>query len=172
MRRVRRDESGATALEFAIVAPLFFALIFSFFDVGLLMLRDAVLSHAVDKAIREVRIDGEVTVAEFTSRVCERAYIFVDCENTVVVDVREVGSAAVTLPTGSAPCIDETDPTLRPSTEFQPNVTARIMYMRVCAVSAPLVTANFMGYNFAEYLAGGYQDGMARIVVNTAFMGE
>ena len=172
MRRVRRDDSGATALEFAIIAPLFFALIFSFYDVGILMLRDAMLSHAVDKSIREVRIGDNLTPAEFTDRVCDRAFLLVNCKNTLIVDVREVGGSAVNIPTGDTPCLDAANHALKPSTEFQPNAPAKIMYMRVCAVSAPMVTAQFLGYNFAKYLAAGYQDGLARIVVTTAFMGE
>lgn len=172
LRRVRRDDSGATALEFAIIAPLFFALMFSFYDVGILMLRDAMLSHAVDKSIREVRLGDDLSPAEFTERVCDRAFLLAKCKETLIVDTREVGGASIALPTGATPCLSPTNPSLKPATTFQPNVPSRIMYMRVCAVSAPMVTANFLGYNFARHLAGGHQDGMARIVATTAYMGE
>lgn len=172
LRAARTDESGTTALEFALVAPLFFALLFSFYDVGMLMLREAMLSHAVEKTIRDLRITGDVTVDEFIEDVCTRSFVVADCENSMVIDLTPVGDRGVNLPSDNAPCQDANTPVLSPHMRYSPMEQGEIMFMRVCVTSAPLVTANFMGYNFAKLLAAGSEDGKARIVVATAFMEE
>jgi Flp pilus assembly protein TadG len=50
--RVWRDVRGVTAVEFAITAPVFFAIIFGMFEVGLLLWTQLGLQHGVEAAAR------------------------------------------------------------------------------------------------------------------------
>ncbi|NIX78379.1 TadE/TadG family type IV pilus assembly protein [Microvirga terricola] len=51
-KKVRDDERGATAIEFALVAPAFLALILGIFQLSLLGLTVASLNYSVEKAAR------------------------------------------------------------------------------------------------------------------------
>jgi Flp pilus assembly protein TadG len=50
--RACSDESGTTAIEFAVTAPLFFLLLFAIFEGGLLMWTQLGLQHATEAAAR------------------------------------------------------------------------------------------------------------------------
>jgi Flp pilus assembly pilin Flp len=49
---IRRDERGATAVEFALTAPLFFALLFGAIEGGLLMWSQIGIQHGAEMAAR------------------------------------------------------------------------------------------------------------------------
>jgi Flp pilus assembly protein TadG len=51
-RRLRGDERGATAIEFALIAPVFLALILGIFHLSLLGFTIANLNYAVEKGAR------------------------------------------------------------------------------------------------------------------------
>jgi Flp pilus assembly protein TadG len=57
----RRDRSGTTAVEFAIVAPIIFALMFWFFDIAFSLYARNSFMHAVNEAAREVYLDPDRT---------------------------------------------------------------------------------------------------------------
>ena len=59
-RRFLRNEEGAIALEFAIVAPVFFAIVFSIFEAGWMMTKVMMLEMALDKTVRELRVGPEL----------------------------------------------------------------------------------------------------------------
>ncbi len=56
--RILSDESGVTAIEFAIIAPVFFGLMMGTFDVGHRLYFEAVLRGAVNKAGRDSALEG------------------------------------------------------------------------------------------------------------------
>ena len=67
MRRKRhfcQDASGTTAVEFAIVAPLIFALMFWFFDISFSLYVRNSFTHAVNTAARDVYLDPDRTDEE------------------------------------------------------------------------------------------------------------
>jgi Flp pilus assembly protein TadG len=52
VRRLLRNDDGATAVEFAMLAPLFFAMAFGVIDAGRLVWTQMSLEHAVEAAAR------------------------------------------------------------------------------------------------------------------------
>jgi Flp pilus assembly protein TadG len=52
LRPIWRDEGGATALEFALLAPVFFALVFGVVALGMLFWTQVGLQHGVEMAAR------------------------------------------------------------------------------------------------------------------------
>ena len=52
LRRFLRDHAGATAVEFGLTAPVFFALLFGLIDGGLLLWTQLGLQHATEMAAR------------------------------------------------------------------------------------------------------------------------
>ena len=168
LRGLRRDDRGTAALEFAMVAPMFFALMFSFYDIGLLMLRQVMLSQAVDKTMREVRVAlTPMNLNDFISDVCDRAFVLPKCKSTLVVDLRPVGRLAVNLPTDNAPCRNPSVKDMKPLMRYEPNNPGEILYVRVCAVATPILP----GYSIARSLPTN-SAGEVQIVSTTAFIGE
>lgn len=92
-KRIRNDESGFTAVEFAMVAPPFLMLLFGTIAVGLYFFVTFSLENAVEQASRLIRTgqaqtqDPPMTTAQFKAKVCSYAPSFVDCTNKLRVNV-------------------------------------------------------------------------------------
>lgn len=71
IRRFLRADSGVTAIEFAIIAPLLVLLLFGTIEMGRLLWVRAVFSHAISETARLV----QVPVAEVTAAALEAAMI-------------------------------------------------------------------------------------------------
>ena len=56
-RRLDRCQKGASTIEFALVAPIFFMLLMGIFDVGQMVYARAVLNGAVQKAARSSALE-------------------------------------------------------------------------------------------------------------------
>lgn len=89
-RLLRRDESGATAVEFALVGLPFFALLGAIFEIGMCVFTQQNLDNAVDRASRMVFTgafqegsDGTPGRDRFKAAVCASAAVF-DCSKLLV----------------------------------------------------------------------------------------
>jgi Flp pilus assembly protein TadG len=84
--RLSRDQSGATAVEFAIIAPLFFFLMFVIAETALVFIAEQVMDNAVFESARLVRTGqvqkGSMTKADFKADLCGRMSVFVDCDSS------------------------------------------------------------------------------------------
>ena len=56
LRRVLRNEDGATAVEFALIAAPFFFLLFAMLEVAAVFFTGTVLENAVLEAARQLRL--------------------------------------------------------------------------------------------------------------------
>lgn len=82
LARLRRDESGVAAVEFAIIAPVFFFLMFVIAETAMIFIAEQVMDNAVFESARLIRtgqVQGGWTEAQFTTDVCGRMSVFVDC---------------------------------------------------------------------------------------------
>jgi Flp pilus assembly protein TadG len=79
----RRDDRGATAIEFAMVAMPFFMFCFGILGVGLHYFSMNSLEHAVEAAARKIRTgqaqNSGMTAGEFKALVCSEASGAIDC---------------------------------------------------------------------------------------------
>ncbi|HHI81944.1 MAG TPA: pilus assembly protein [Rhizobiales bacterium] len=89
--RLRKDESGATAVEFALVATPFFALLMALFEVGMIFWTGSLLDNAVADAARLIRTGqaqaGGFSKSKFRTAICAKMFM-IDC-NKLVIDVRK-----------------------------------------------------------------------------------
>jgi Flp pilus assembly protein TadG len=96
MRRLRRDERGSTAIEFAMLAIPFMSLIYAIFETSMVHVSGQVLQTAVTDASRKILTgqaqSGSWTQQKFKDEVCSRVKAMFDCKNLLQVDVRTVGS--------------------------------------------------------------------------------
>ncbi|SKA21869.1 TadE/TadG family type IV pilus assembly protein [Consotaella salsifontis] len=85
---------GATAIEFAILAAPFFALVFAILETSTVFLAEMTLDRAVDQVGRELRT-GEVQrdgddAGRFRSRLCAQVDFLMDCAK-LAIDVKAYG---------------------------------------------------------------------------------
>jgi Flp pilus assembly protein TadG len=76
LHRWNRDEGGATAVEFALTAPAFFALLFAVIEAGLLLWTQIGLQHGAEMAARCASIDTSVcgNASQIQSYAAQKAY--------------------------------------------------------------------------------------------------
>lgn len=63
-RRLTRGEDGVSAVEFAIIAPFFFVLVFGIVQVSFAYFQGATMQWAVERAVRTAMIDADASAAE------------------------------------------------------------------------------------------------------------
>jgi Flp pilus assembly protein TadG len=106
-RRWRRNERGSAAIEFAIIAPVFFFLMFVIAETALVFIAEQVLDNAVMETARLIRTgqvqDQEMTEQDFKDEVCERVAVFINCGSAnFYLDVKSYtsfGTMVLTSPT-------------------------------------------------------------------------
>lgn len=90
------DRAGSTAIEFALVLPVYAMLVFGLVEVSLIQFASAALEGASNSAARQIRT-GSVQLSgspmnEFQRIFCEEVFAFVACDGDVVFNVQTFGS--------------------------------------------------------------------------------
>ncbi|HZP21535.1 MAG TPA: TadE/TadG family type IV pilus assembly protein [Bauldia sp.] len=91
--RFRRDQSGATAVEFGLLALPFFALLMAIIQVAMVFFATQAMETGVLNASRLIRTgqaqQQSMSAATFKQKICDAAGIlFVNCTSNLVLDVR------------------------------------------------------------------------------------
>ena len=96
LKALRKDESGFTAVEFALVAMPFVMLILGVIQIALFYFTTFSLENALERAAREIRTgqaqSQSIDAQAFKDKVCANMPGFADCAGHVRVDVRSFGS--------------------------------------------------------------------------------
>jgi Flp pilus assembly protein TadG len=92
LRRLWRDQAGASLLEFSLIALPFFLLLYGTFEVGFVYWASQELEHAASHGARLVRT-GQVQTkglsqAQLTAEVCSQTAVLVGCTTKLRLDVR------------------------------------------------------------------------------------
>ncbi len=116
--RFTREDHGASAIEFAILAVPFLALIFAILELALLFFTASVLSHAVSDTGRLLRVgalQGCGGGPDFKALVCDSMHNLMDCENNLRIDVEsEPSFQTVTFEEPEGPDSDDPDNAVPP----------------------------------------------------------
>jgi Flp pilus assembly protein TadG len=108
LRRFRRNRRGSTAVEFALVAPVFFALLFAILETAIMFFATQVLETMTQDAARTIltgqaqsggvtacRVSGQpapCALGTFTTYVCSQIPALFTCINNLYVDVESYSS--------------------------------------------------------------------------------
>jgi Flp pilus assembly protein TadG len=156
LQRFLSDLAGTAAIEFAFVAPIFFAIVFSTFEAGWMVIQSTMLDRAVDLAVRDIRV-GAVAAAknqnQIKAAVCDKAYLLVDCASSIVVEMTDISSG--TLPSNSTPCVDRGS-NVAPVVAFSPGQRGSIMYVRACFTTDPITPLLGLALSLPKDGKGGY----------------
>ena len=92
LRRFRRNRRGSAAVEFALVAPIFFALLFAIIETALVFFAGQVLETVTQDSARMI-MTGQAqaaayTQAQFKTYVCGKIGVLFDCANGIYIDVQ------------------------------------------------------------------------------------
>jgi Flp pilus assembly protein TadG len=99
LRRFRRSRRGSAAVEFALVAPLFFGLLFAIIETGMMFFANEVLETITQDSARIIQTGqamtpggvsatqaGPLTAAQFQQYVCTQIPALFSCDN-IYIDV-------------------------------------------------------------------------------------
>lgn len=166
-RRFLRNEEGAIALEFAIVAPVFFAIVFSIFEAGWMMTKVMMLEMALDKTVRELRVGRPESFSYdyVKERICDRALVYPNCREQLAVELLPI-PVGTAFPSGPATCVDRGAVT-QPPRVFDPGARSQFVFVRACAITDPLTPGLGVGLQLQKDEFGGYA-----IVTQSAFLNE
>lgn len=90
LKRFGGDRSGATAVEFAFIAPILIMMIFSVLELGMIFMLSSTLDTATTDTARTIRTGtASATAAGFRDQICDRlGWMQTPCKTQLSVDVR------------------------------------------------------------------------------------
>ncbi len=91
LRNWRRNESGATTVEFAMIAVPFFYLVFSIIEVGSVLFTSTLMENAVLEHSRQIRTgaaqESGLTLEQFRAQICDEISLMANCDR-LEIDVQ------------------------------------------------------------------------------------
>jgi Flp pilus assembly protein TadG len=99
--RFRACRSGVTAVEFAIIAPIFFAIVFAIFEIAAVFLASQLLETGLRDSARVMftgeAYDSSMTAQAFKTNLCNSVQAMMDCTK-LYVDVKSYpAGTAITI---------------------------------------------------------------------------
>jgi Flp pilus assembly pilin Flp len=167
LRRFGRSQRGVSAVEFALVAPMLFAVIFGSIESGWTMMQTIMLDRALDTTVRSLRIGQMVnpTQASVRAAICAEAMILADCTTALALEFIPIVNAA-SYPTDTERCVDRSG-AINPVLRFDPGARSQTVFVRACFVVDPLTPGLGLGLALPKDETGGY-----RIIAKSGFVNE
>ncbi len=102
LRRFRRNRRGSAAVEFALVAPVFFALLFAIIETAIVFFAGQVLETVMQDSARMIMTgqaqDAGYNKGQFKAYVCGKITVLFDCAGGIYIDVQNYPAfAGVTI---------------------------------------------------------------------------
>jgi Flp pilus assembly protein TadG len=161
------DQSGFTAVEFAMVALPFLMLLFGIIAIGLFFFTTFSLENAVEGAARLIRTgqaqENGMTADQFKQEVCNRAPSFVDCTGKMRVNVQNFTDFGnIVTPS----CVDSGGNLLPPNgTNYSLGGSGEVVLVTVCYEWELAAKIPFLS-------VGNMPNGSALIQASTTFRTE
>ncbi len=108
VRRFSRSRRGSSAVEFALVAPMFIALIFAILETALVFFAGQILEIGTQDTARLLltnQAQGMMSATQFHDNLCTRVSALMSCAN-LYVDVKAFNSFTAITSSDLAPPID------------------------------------------------------------------
>jgi len=151
LRRFRRNRRGSAAVEFALVAPVFFALLFAILETAIMFFAGQVLETITQSSARMILTGqaqtGSYTQAQFKTYVCSQIPALFNCSN-LYVDVQSYGNSFAGVTINSQ--IDGSNNFIN-NMQYNPGTAGQIVVVRLFYQWPLFVTG--LGYNISN-LAG------------------
>lgn len=148
------DRRAATVVEFAILSPLFFSIVFSAFEAGLMYLKIAMVDDAMEVVSRKVytgQTQGGMTRGEMIDTFCGHVDVVMRCEDNVTLEIRTITDPESFDP-GDAICLHKNE--FKQEEElpaFEDTGSGDMVFTRICITTDILVPSlrhlTFTGIN-------------------------
>jgi Flp pilus assembly pilin Flp len=163
VRRLLRQDDGAAAVEFAMVAAPFLAIIFAIIETCIVFFASQTLEAAAADAGRLVMTGQAKTfdAAKFKETACAKIVAILDCSKGIMVDVRKFSSFSAV---DTAKPIDANG-NVNFTPQYDPGGPEDIILVRLIYQSPVWFT--LFGYNLANVSGGKYL-----MVATSAFRNE
>jgi Flp pilus assembly protein TadG len=130
--RFRRNRRGSAAVEFALVAPIFFAVLFAIIELALVFFASQILETVTQDTARLIMTGqaqtASLTPQQFKDAVCARLVTMFDCQGSAYIDVRSYsGFDSVNI----APPIDPTTKTFVNNMKYCPGKDGDVVVVRL-----------------------------------------
>lgn len=168
LRRFRRDESGSSVIDFAIMFPLFIFALMASVELGFISIKHMMLERALDLTVREIRLGtGKAPQHDKIKKdICTRAPMLDDCEDNLRLEMVRLNLRSWQAPPDDIDCIDKAD-TAKPVRTFSNGNVNELMLLRACALFKPIIPSSGLGKALDKDGAG-----YAAMVAQSAFVQE
>lgn len=127
---------GSSAVEFALIAPLFFALTFSVIESGYFFFIDSAVNAANAKAARLIRTGqaqaGSISRDAFFGEICDVVRLFGDCAERLTVDVARYSTFSELAADVAAPVCRDAEQDAIDAIPYETGAARDIVRVRVC----------------------------------------
>jgi TadE-like protein len=151
-RRFGRNRRGSAAVEFALVAPVFLALLFAILETGIIFFANQYLETLTQEGARMILTgqaqNGNYTSAQFHTYICNRVVALFNCNN-IYVNVQSFSSfqnLTATCPISNGAFVN--------NMQYSPGGPGNVVIVQLFYQWPQFVTG--LGYNITN-LNGGYR---------------
>lgn len=170
LRRFRRDSEATVTIEFVLLIPLYFAILISTVELGLVNLRHSQLERALDIAVREIRLNTGAVDDHDTMRdlICDLSGLIKNCETSLRLEMIQLDPFAWTAVDPEPDCISDPEEINSPRGFNQNGDSNELMLIRACMRFEPI----FSNWGLGEDLADADDFGLVSLVATSAFVQE
>ncbi len=159
--------SGAAAVEFAIVGPVFLVLVFSALELGMVLIKVTLLENAANEISRDIYIGNvssdDAGKTDVKDQICKNLSVIMrDCENNLAVEVTRLDGLQ-SVPEYTTRCENTGNP------EFEPGKAEEIVFVRVCLTLTPITPGIGLSRHLKEVGSGAYQISAALAFANEPY---
>jgi Flp pilus assembly protein TadG len=155
-QRFGRDQNGAAAVEFAMIAAPFFFLIFGLLEVCMLFIMSTVMEHAISESSRSIRTgqaqQAELDESDFRDMICSKVFDLLDCDEKLHIDVEKLDSFAgggSNVPLDGEGNVDDSGFGFDPG---GPNEVVAVRVYYEWALITPVISAPLANMNGSKHL--------------------
>ncbi len=155
-RRFAGDRSGAAAVEFSMIAPIFLLMMFSTFEVGWFFYANSIVDASVSEAARLVKT-GQIQQLAGTEQqkfdviydtICDILNTFGACDTRLTVEVQTYATFSDLAADTTVPTCADAPPADVSAIPFVPGDELQIVRVRVCYIYDTINPA--IGINVSE----------------------
>jgi len=132
-----KSRKGTAAVEFALVVPVFLALIFSVLEAGWFFFVSSAVEQANASAARLIRT-GQVQNGGIFDEICDVVDAFGDCNEKLTVDISRYATFGALAADLAAPVCRDADDDDVDALPYETGVQREIIRVRVCFLYKPL----------------------------------
>lgn len=168
LKRFFKQEAGHASIEFAIMFPVFFFILLSSIELGVMTVRSALLERALDVVVREIRLTTGTAPSHqaLKEKLCNETNVVPDCLTNLALEMYLVDPRAWTDIPAKATCTNRAEE-VDPVVSFSNGMDNELMILRACAKFNPMFTAIGLSSLLQRDAAGD-----SAIVAKSAFVQE